>query len=104
MNDSVVLGMQNIWQIDDTSFAIAWNDGLTQRYRLAPLQRSCPCAGCYDPENHCRLKSAPNVQENVRARCLKSVGNYALRIEWTSGCSAGIYSFSLLRTLGEKHD
>ena len=39
------------------------------------------------------------VREDVRAIKINSVGRYAIRIQFTSGCSAGLYTFDLLRNL-----
>ncbi|MEC7839854.1 MAG: DUF971 domain-containing protein [Chlamydiota bacterium] len=87
--------LEKIWQIDNYTFGILWTDGVEMHYRLSELQNSCPCAGC--KENPLTLKK----NENVRAHRIRNVGRYALRIEYTSGCSAGIYDYELLRSMGE---
>jgi DUF971 family protein len=38
---------------------------------------------------------------DLELRELEQVGNYALGLTWADGHSTGIYSFRLLRTLGE---
>jgi ATP-binding protein involved in chromosome partitioning len=35
---------------------------------------------------------------------ITSVGNYAITINWNDGHSTGIYSFELLRALGERSE
>ena len=82
----------DIKQKDNFSFVITWNDGVVCHYRLSDLQKKCPCAGCQ--EN----KLSSQINENVKAVRIISIGRYALRIEFTSGCSAGIYSYDLLRS------
>lgn len=84
-----------IKQKDNYTFTLAWNDGMRSDYRLSTLQQHCPCAGC-------REGGAKSLQggDDVRAKRIVSVGRYALRIEYTGGCSAGIYGYDLLRALG----
>lgn len=104
MNNLASLGIAKIWQLDNHCFSIEWSDGVIQKFRLSDIQKNCPCAGCYDVEHHSRLPGAPSVQEDVRALSLKNVGQYALQIRFTSGCSAGIYSFAFLKSLGGKSE
>lgn len=77
-------------QKDPSSLTIAWSDGRKSEWQLRDLQRVCPCARCRD-----QLV----VQEDVAASAIKRVGSYALKITFNSGCSKGIYPFSLLRRL-----
>lgn len=82
--------LQKLYQVDQYHFEIIWLDGKLQRYRLSSLQKRCPCSKC--------LKGN-KVEENVLAKKIKSVGNYAIAIEFTSGCSRGIYPLTLLKTM-----
>lgn len=81
-------------QIDHHHFKIAWSDGLQQVFRLSNVQENCPCAGC--------ASHPPHIDENVSVREIKTIGQYALKFLFTSGCSNGIYDFDLLHHLGEK--
>lgn len=87
--------IRKIWQKDNHNFSIEWSDGNINEYRLSKLQKNCPCAGC-NVTNH-RLSSEEVIQDNIRAIRINSVGRYALRIHFTSGCSKGIYSYEMLR-------
>lgn len=89
MNPSPIL-VNAIYQKDEYRFTIEWSDGKISHYRLSDLQRQCTCA-------RCRLAVCPAVDEHVKAVLITSVGRYALRIEFTSGCNRGIYSFEFLR-------
>jgi DUF971 family protein len=82
-----------IEQVDNWSFRIVWGDGEESVYRLSELQRQCPCASCAEG-------MSPPVEEEVRCRKITGVGRYGLRIEFTSGCMTGIYSFEMLKNLG----
>lgn len=80
---------KEIYQVDNYTFAILWSDGKVQHYRLSDLQKACPCAQCSFAKNP--------VKEDVRALYIASVGRYALRVQFASGCSNGIYSFDKLK-------
>ena len=88
------VGITAIYQVDRYHFALVWTDGRESRYRLSWLQRQCPCVRCTEAKEK---KQRLVVDENVLAERIVSVGRYALHIAFTSGCSQGIYSFSLLR-------
>lgn len=83
------LAIQKLWQKAPEQFTIEWSDGKMTEYSLKELQRQCPCAGCVE------RKTA--IDENVEANRIFQVGRYALRIEFSSGCSSGIYSYEMLR-------
>lgn len=97
MNSS--LFVCQIYQKDNYTFVIEWNDGMIQTFRLSHLQRRCPCAHCIDENTGKRFVDPKMIDENVKAIRLRSVGRYGLRIQFTSGCSMGIYSFDQLRTI-----
>ncbi len=92
--------IRKIRQKDNFTFTVEWSDGAVVDYRLSDLQKRCPCAGCIDEVTGQRQSGAAPVKEDVRAVRLTNVGRYALRIQFTSGCSNGIYSFSMLREMG----
>lgn len=69
---------------------VEWSDGKKSLYRLSEIQKLCPCAAC---------EGQGKVQQDVGAKGVVSVGRYALRIEFTSGCSSGIYNYSMLREM-----
>ncbi len=90
----ILIFVQKIHQIDNYSFAIHWMDQTVDQFLLSDLQKHCPCIQCCEKENV--------VQKEVRARQITSVGSYALRIEFTSGCSRGIFTFHFLRKWARK--
>lgn len=83
--------IKKIFQEDNFTFSVEWNDGLQSSYRLNKLQKNCPCAGCAEQK--------AKVHDDVKAKRIVSVGRYALQIEFTSGCSSGIWDFDFLRKL-----
>ena len=94
--------IKKIHQKDNVTFQIEWSDGITTDYRLGALQKSCPCAQCFDPATGKQLCNESQLDSNVRAVRLVNAGRYALRIDFTSGCSKGIYTFALLRQLARE--
>ncbi|MEM7175189.1 MAG: DUF971 domain-containing protein [Chlamydiota bacterium] len=92
--------VRHIEQKDRYHFTILWSDGRKDTYRLRTLQQQCPCVRCIEAREQQRLL---DVNDHVLAKRIVSVGRYALRVEFTTGCSQGIYPFSLLRLWGEKN-
>lgn len=84
-------------QTDPHTIKIEWKDGMMRYHRLSDLQKLCPCAGCVDEVTHLRRSTAPQVAENVEVLSLRSVGRYAIKIQFSSGCSNGIYDLASLR-------
>ena len=48
------------------------------------------------------LLDAKSVRPDVSPITVKSVGNYAITVDWNDGHSTGIYAFKNLRALGER--
>lgn len=101
MNSSAVL-VRAIKQKDNHTFTIEWSDGSICDYRLSELQKQCPCANCTDEWTGKRILNEASVKSDVRAVRITNVGRYALRIQFTSGCSTGIYGFDMLHKIGNR--
>jgi DUF971 family protein len=93
---------------------IMWADGHASHYDFAYLREQCPCALCDDlrqkkdqQKNQSFADPAPALQSaelpmfkpRPGARAAKTVGHYALQIDFTDGHSAGIFSYDYLRTI-----
>jgi DUF971 family protein len=88
---------------------IVWADHHTSHYDFVYLREHCPCAMCNDE----RLKKEglaahtassassvlPMFKPRPTARTAKTVGNYALQIDFSDGHTTGIYSYDYLRTI-----
>lgn len=93
---------------DDRKLEIQWSDGITRRYRFRELRDACPCATCRekrnapppDPMSLPVLSQAELAPLSITG--MKPVGNYAYTIAFSDGHDTGIFSFSLLRELGEE--
>lgn len=91
--------VREIDQIDKHTLGIKWVDGHESRWRLSHLRRRCPCASCIDEWTNEPILKPGDVDENILATRVESVGRYALVINFTDGHTTGIYSFGLLREL-----
>lgn len=91
---------------DDARLVITWSDGEQRRYGFAALRDACPCATCREKRSADRpaeLLPVLSAQETqpMRVTGMKPVGNYAYTIAFSDGHDTGIYSFELLRALGD---
>jgi ATP-binding protein involved in chromosome partitioning len=91
------LKVRQVLQKDPRTMSIVWSDGMTQDFKYSDLQKICPCAGCVDEASGKRISSPELVDENVGAKNISAVGRYAIKIQFTSGCTTGLYSFEMLR-------
>jgi len=87
---------------------IDWSDGTKLQYRFAMLREACPCATCREKRVAASSKPAdllPVITQEealpIKVVGMKPVGNYAYTISFSDGHDTGIYSFELLRELGE---
>lgn len=94
------LMIRTIQQKDSKTFTIVWNDGMEYDYQLGDLQKQCPCANCVDETTGKRINRI--VEDDVSAKRIVSVGRYALKIEFSKGCSMGIFSFDFLYHYGQR--
>ena len=82
---------------------IAWEDGRHSSFTGEQLRWACPCAECRGeagaPGRLARVKNLDPGE--LRIKDVALVGQYALQIAFESGHSTGIYTFSLLRQLGQ---
>ncbi len=90
---------------------IDWKDGHHSSYDIVWLRDWCPCANCTgahgtEPRQKESLAGKakpadpfPMFKPRERMQNVEPVGNYALRIVWSDGHAAGIYSWAHLRQI-----
>ncbi len=83
---------QQLEQTGAQTFTITWRDGLVMEYDLVTLQRECPCAQC--------RKTRRDIPKDVMISSIETKGRYGLVFSFTSGCTKGVYTYSMLRRLG----
>ena len=83
---------------------IEWSDGQMRQYGFHELRSACPCATCREK------RSAPQTTLPILGDAappplaingMKPVGSYAYSIDWSDGHNTGIFTYKLLRELGE---
>lgn len=82
-------------RVDDFHFDVIWSSKDSMRYKLSTLQKNCPCSKC-------QTSSEVKISESVMAKNIETVGNYAIKVHFTSGCSRGVFTLKLLKELGTK--
>ena len=87
---------------------IDWKDRHHSDYSLAYLRDECPCATCTgahgtEPQKSSYSQPPANpfqmYKPALKMMEVEPVGNYAIRITWSDGHSAGIYSWDYLRRI-----
>jgi DUF971 family protein len=84
---------------------IEWNDSVQHRISWSVLRKNCPCAGCRaDREKPQPLLPIikPEEAQAPKPRSIVPVGRYAYQFHWNDGHESGIYTFEMLRKLGEQ--
>ena len=87
-----------------TQLAIRWSDGAESRFDVRQLRLWCACAHCVDEWSGEHRLDPSTVPSDVHPIQIRSVGRYAIGIEWSDGHSTGIYSFEQLRKLSDGAD
>ena len=92
---------------DDRHIEIVWSDDFQQRTSYRQLRDHCPCATCRKPEEPKQASTGLNVLTAAETMPLEilamsPVGNYAYNVQFSDGHNTGIFTFDLLRALGEK--
>jgi len=89
----------------DNRLLIDWSDGQRRRYAFRELRDQCPCATCREQRKQPRAM-LPVLSEAemrpLRIEGMKPVGSYAYTIAFSDGHDTGIFTFDLLRELGEE--
>jgi DUF971 family protein len=99
----------NLTRIDDQHIQIDWSDGQVRQYTVKQLRDECPCATCRERRteqaptgNPLQLTVlSPMEARPLRVQAMKPVGHYAYNIVFSDGHDSGIFTFELLRELGE---
>ena len=68
-------------------------------YDVRDLRLACACAKCVDEWTGDGRLDPTSVPEDVHPTNLKTVGRYAIQIDWSDGHTSGIYPFARLREL-----
>ena len=90
---------------DQESLTIEWNNGKTIIYPLTLLRDESPDAGNKGEtilwKHYSPPAKGPDKPGKYEIANIEKVGNYAIKIVWKDGESAGIYSWEVLERFGE---
>jgi DUF971 family protein len=94
----------------ERTLKIEWSDGAVHEIPFIALRKGCQCAQCNEermkPAEKEKLNSGLPILTAAQARPLDieemhPVGNYAYNIHFSDGHRSGIFTFELLRGIGE---
>jgi DUF971 family protein len=85
-----MLFVDKIINTANCGFMIKWSDGKTQRIKADFLQARCPCINCQDGKN--------KVQDDVKILSFILKAKMGMKVQFSSGCQKGIYSFNEIRS------
>ena len=89
---------------DQQQLRIEWSDGQRRQYGLRDLRDACPCATCREKQSAAKPMLPILGEAELQPLAIdgmKPVGSYAYTISWSDGHNTGIYTYELLRALGE---
>ena len=84
---------------DDRAITLRWADGKTVSVANRELRISCRCAHCVNEYTGERTADPAAVAADIRAKEVRTVGNYALSITWSDGHSTGLFPYSTIERL-----
>jgi len=88
----------------ETTLKITWNDGKISDIPLTKLRDECPCVNCKGEsvifESYIPIKTPFKAAGYYEIESIEAMGNYAVSIKWKDGHDTGIYSWEILRKIG----
>lgn len=91
-------------QLIGSEVALRWDDGQESYITFATLRAASPSAetrGERDIFGHQYGGTAPKSYVGVEVTGWQRVGNYAIQFDFSDGHRTGLYSYELLRQLGD---
>jgi DUF971 family protein len=85
----------------DNELTINWSDDSETKYVAVELRRACPCAACINEWTGEKMLKDDSIPADVHFTHISIVGRYALNFHFSDGHETGIYTFAMLRRLGE---
>lgn len=97
----------NLQTTDNRELVITWSDDAEATIPFRLLRDRCQCAGCNEkrvnpPEKPVGLPILSAAEARpLTIDKMHPVGNYAYNIHFSDGHSAGIYTYEMLRNIGD---
>jgi ATP-binding protein involved in chromosome partitioning len=99
VSDDLDVTPTRIAQKSPRELSILWADGRESVFDVRALRLACACARCIDEWSGRAMLDPASVPADVRPLQIRSVGRYAIQIDWSDGHDSGIYPFRRLREL-----
>jgi DUF971 family protein len=84
---------------DEAAVTLTWPDGRVDAVENRKLRAACQCAVCVDEFTGEQKLSEEEIPEDIHAKNVAPVGNYAISIEWSDGHSTGFFPYDRVRAL-----
>jgi len=98
------ISMDNIL-LTDTELAVKWSDKTESFIDLKTLRNCCPCAFCSGETDALgNIYKGPSKKLSdtaYQATKFEKIGHYAIRIFWGDRHTDGLYTYEMLRKLGD---
>ena len=92
----------------ESELALKWNDSKESYVSFQILRDNCPCAFCSgetDALGNVYKGPKKKLEKNsYEAMKVEKVGHYALRFYWGDQHSDGLFTYNLLRILGDSYE
>ncbi len=86
---------------DPRTLSVLWEDGRQDDFDVRDLRLACRCALCVEEMSGRPLLDPKSVRPDIAPRTIRSIGNYAINVDWNDGHNSGIYSYEHLGALAE---
>lgn len=88
---------------DQQVLELGWSDGVTTKVTARTLRQYCPCAECVEEWSGVRTFDVETIPQGMKAVEVTAMGNYALAFTFGDLHRTGIFQWTYLRELSEKH-
>lgn len=86
-------------QATPTHIELHWPDGRVEQVPNRTLRLACSCALCVDEMSRLPTLDPATVPEDIQAKEVWTIGNYALGVAWSDGHSTGYFPFQTIQKL-----
>ncbi|QDV37138.1 gamma-butyrobetaine hydroxylase-like domain-containing protein [Tautonia plasticadhaerens] len=88
----------------EQALELAWDDVGASLVPYRFIRSECPCASCKDEWTGERILDPGSIRPDLRIESMEPIGNYAVRLAWDDGHSSGLYTWTHLRNLADRHE
>lgn len=89
-------------RFDDKEVTLTCSDGKVISVSNRDLRLGCRCALCIDELTGRQILRPDQILEDIKAKEIIPLGNYAIGIKWSDGHQSGIYPYEHIETLAER--